>query len=727
MYESAKEKNTIAVLGTGTGKTYISLLLMSDAKYAKQLEGSYRSGEAKRTFFLVPTRPLAKQQEMMIRSAPLTSKLNVRCFTGQMDTDWWDKHRWDDVFEQNQVLVMTPQLLLDMINKSIITFDKMNLLVIDEIHWAAKTKNKRDSGHPYKLIMNLYNKHAVDKRPRVLGLSATPINCIMKICRFDDAIKDIEETYSAVCRTADVGKFGTHPEETIVAFSCANTCRSACAPVVAQSLELFIDALRKYKNLKSYPTSVIKVKRSLTNIHNMLSTANNLTFVDEELGMVFPVFMSWMGIWCASTCVDKYIKELDEQKDFILGIDSNHYLLLESVMKYYELIKEVLDSELKSDPMAALNTASPKMHRLLELLRKYRPKDGEEVNLCGIIFVNQRCVARVLTEWLMKLKELLPEEYGFLKVSSVIGHSSRPGFDGKFNNNAELNQQRVIEKFRNEELNLLVATSVLEEGLDVRKCNLVVKYDGLNTFREYLQARGRARAEDASFYMMTTVEDSYRLQNRLRDFAYMEQKLKTLNMKENNTFIEPELAINLLYKYCKSLGFGSEPILEAKREKFGYRGVVRLPNICPLTEEIEGQLDYDRDVAKMLAAVKACQKLQSCGELDQNFLPMSTQKDCKRKLSEESDPDPIWCEEVLNPQKKQCIDLPSTPVSRPILSGPEPRIRRFGDNLQVGTNNELLKSMFAKTDAIITRFVSLIGKVSKRKSNQSTKARRRRN
>ena len=169
--------------------------------------------------------------------------------------------------------------------------------------------------------MNLYNKQPIDKRPRVLGLSATPINCTMKIERFDEAIKDIEKTYSAVCRTADAGKFGTCPQEAIVTFSCANTCRSTCAKPVATSLELFIRVLNKYNDHKRYPTCLVKIKRSLINVRNMLSTPDNLSFVDEDLDMAFPVIMSWMGVWCASACVGKYIEELNDQKDLIFGID----------------------------------------------------------------------------------------------------------------------------------------------------------------------------------------------------------------------------------------------------------------------------------------------------------------------------------------------------------------------------------------------------------------------
>ena len=47
--------------------------------------------------------------------------------------------------------------------------------------------------------------------------------------------------------------------------------------------------------------------------------------------------------------------------------------------------------------------------------------------------------------------------------------------------------EQVLGKFRKGELNLLISTSVVEEGLDVQKCNLVIKYDFPLTFRSYVQ------------------------------------------------------------------------------------------------------------------------------------------------------------------------------------------------------------------------------------------------
>lgn len=49
------------------------------------------------------------------------------------------------------------------------------------------------------------------------------------------------------------------------------------------------------------------------------------------------------------------------------------------------------------------------------------------------------------------------------------------------------------------QLNLLVATKVGEEGLDIQSCCLVVRFDPPETVASFIQSRGRARMRHSEY------------------------------------------------------------------------------------------------------------------------------------------------------------------------------------------------------------------------------------
>ncbi|KAK5201922.1 Dicer-like protein 2, partial [Exophiala xenobiotica] len=50
--------------------------------------------------------------------------------------------------------------------------------------------------------------------------------------------------------------------------------------------------------------------------------------------------------------------------------------------------------------------------------------------------------------------------------------------------------------------NLIIETDVLEEGIDVTACNLVVCFDVPSNLKPFLQRRGRARQEQSTFAIL---------------------------------------------------------------------------------------------------------------------------------------------------------------------------------------------------------------------------------
>ena len=51
-------------------------------------------------------------------------------------------------------------------------------------------------------------------------------------------------------------------------------------------------------------------------------------------------------------------------------------------------------------------------------------------------------------------------------------------------------------------MHLIIATKILEEGLDVPSCNLIVRFDPSATVRSFIQSRGRARKQNSDYVLL---------------------------------------------------------------------------------------------------------------------------------------------------------------------------------------------------------------------------------
>ena len=79
-------------------------------------------------------------------------------------------------------------------------------------------------------------------------------------------------------------------------------------------------------------------------------------------------------------------------------------------------------------------------------------------------------------------------------------------------------------KFRTGKSNVLVGTSVVEEGVDIPKCNLVVMFDFPQNFRAFVQSRGRGRAKDAK-YVLLVLRSELRKRRQEQEVQLLQNKL----------------------------------------------------------------------------------------------------------------------------------------------------------------------------------------------------------
>ncbi|CAM9463214.1 unnamed protein product [Pylaiella littoralis] len=118
----------------------------------------------------------------------------------------------------------------------------------------------------------------------------------------------------------------------------------------------------------------------------------------------------------------------------------------------------------------------------------------------GIVFVRERVTTHVLAHVIASDPSL-----AFCFSAACVYASSSPATAS-----LALSEQEVranIEAFRSGRVNLLLATVVAEEGLDVPAANCVVRYDRIEHTVSFVQGRGRAREEGSSFVVLDERSD----------------------------------------------------------------------------------------------------------------------------------------------------------------------------------------------------------------------------
>ena len=64
-------------------------------------------------------------------------------------------------------------------------------------------------------------------------------------------------------------------------------------------------------------------------------------------------------------------------------------------------------------------------------------------------------------------------------------------------------QKKIINEFSKGVYNLLIATDIAQEGLDIQECNYVIRYEFVSNEIGTVQSRGRARANNGQCFLVT--------------------------------------------------------------------------------------------------------------------------------------------------------------------------------------------------------------------------------
>jgi Fanconi anemia group M protein len=472
--------HTLVCLPTGLGKTTVSLLVT--ASRLAEVGGT--------SLLLAPTKPLVSQHADFYRTALSIPDEEIVTFTGEVRPD--DRA---DLWERAQLVIATPQVVENDLIGSRISLSDTTHITFDECHRAS-------GDYAYNYIAERY--HADAENPLVTGMSASPggdREAIEEVC----ANLGLNEVTVMTEEDADVGTY-THetsveweritlPEEVI-------EIRDALNGVIKERLG-------KLKELGvARSTQPDQSQRDLNAIRAELQKLMNNDQSEGYQGMSIhaEVMKLRRAVTLAETqSVESLRRYFERQRNAARSSGaskaSQRFVSEPSVRKAVRMAEDFDDLH-------------PKFRRTRILLAETLGiEEGDRV----IVFTESRDTAETLTEFLGE----------HFSVHKFVGQGDKEGSDGM----TQKQQQETLDAFRAGEFEVLVSTSVAEEGLDVPEVDLVLFYEPVPTAIRSIQRRGRTGRQTEGKVTVLMAEDTrdeaYFWISRRRE-SQMESQLRTL-------------------------------------------------------------------------------------------------------------------------------------------------------------------------------------------------------
>ena len=495
--------NYIIVAPTGSGKTLVAIVVISDHLTKKQ--------DSAHIVFVVNTKPLAEQQKKQLDD--LIPAARVGAYTG--DTD---NMVADSIKERNHITVCTAGKLLDEIRKGKVTFDQLSLMVFDECHHTKK-------GHPYARLMEHYLEHKDDggKCPQIIGMTASPgagnnhdlekektIDHLLVLVARLDATGGLQ----TVSNPENVRELQHNTKNSTQSLKVLPAREAAGDPFVCkiesemQKLEKTVPGMKNNhvkRWFQEYETVVQQLKLPLESstdksVRDQISTLNLLRCYSNALN----VYM------------DLQQKDAIKVMESYTGLPEDEGRATEQERGMKASLKALLQ-ELRMLP--------PQRNPILENMKEILCEnfDRESPTSRAIVFVRTKKHAYSLKDWVREHQKLRP----LINPGVITGHTRDSGAGM-----TQAEQEDIMSSFRKGDTNLLIATSVAEEGLDVPECNLVIRFHHVSNEIAKVQTEGRARAENSQGFTILSSDSK----KKSRELKNSELVLLVEEILENKWF-----------------------------------------------------------------------------------------------------------------------------------------------------------------------------------------------
>lgn len=490
IFEQCKNKNSLVVLPTGLGKTIIAILMISNSlkKY---------NGKAK-TIILAPTRPLVSQHESSCKRFLKIDQEDICLLTGRVKPE-----QRILAFQKAKVIISTPQVIKNDLMRGRYGLESTALIIFDEAHRAK-------GNYSYTYISEQYIRTCSD--PLILALTASPgkdEEKIQELCH-NLYIENIAfKTYNDEDVKNHINDIETITETVELPLYYLEICE-IWNHLFKKFLNFFID--RELINpFKKYYSKLdfLHICEDLSFALRYDGYTDNYLEDTESHDDVFHYFQKFIQkirnnnlnihsifSYC-STCISiLHAKELLETQDIELfksflnrieykAAQDNQSAKRISTSKHWNFMKSMLDDEEYS------HLTHPKIDKLIEII-------DEEQDL----YKNRKLI--VFTQY-REMAELLKKEltltFADLKINKFIGQASKHD-DLGFSQDKQI---ELLDEFRNGNINILIATSVAEEGLDIPNVDAIIFYEPVPSEIRMIQRRGRTgRARTGRCYILIT-------------------------------------------------------------------------------------------------------------------------------------------------------------------------------------------------------------------------------
>lgn len=647
LFLSTMCRNTLVYLPTGSGKTLIAAMVLSCMR---------ELNPGKLMVFLVDRIPLVFQQSNYIKKQ--LPGLKVGSLAGEMEPEQLQSVHKKLAERKIDVLVLTHQIFLNALatqTNQIIRMSDISVLVFDEAHHCQ-------GNHPYNKIMSqFYRNNPKSLKPLVLGLSASPageLSMKRTLSKLEELLNNLECNISTPVLSEDLVAHVNYPKTSYEVACASNDLKLVLQEHIQHLKTKYIDSAQGSHRFELEEMPVFSpnfrgaLRRFIDGCHGDKMRIKPLIVGEHIMKMLGVVDLSAvLGCKHAVECLQECVKRVSSPSTPKDGA-----------------LKRIVDA----DPtFHGVITASSILIHGSSMSERYNILQGHVTDFVyrslsdekcrGIIFVSMRKTAYKLCEQIRSI----PMVREALNPEAFVGHG-QGSYDGMTWRD---DQELLLKRFKSGVTKLLISTNVLEEGLDVPICNLVVRFEGAATLRAHVQTRGRAsRRHDSKFVVICDENEKQGALDVINKERNMETAIQYLVENQRSKSQAEEFGCELR-KPSFLCSFSQESNKEIHAQSYRPLVSVSVQNFEGLTYRVISFLQSNFDVMSMKptesASVAGTEQKRVTFELQpredvknkefkskEQFLCQVVEMWCSELTNPDEEPIPVWLQASL-PKKRQ--------------------------------------------------------------------------